>query len=588
MKRTLLHASFGLLTFAVGLAAVPNGTAHSSHAPGAPGIQEEDHSPKVQIIFVKYEDEKELKSLSKKLPLYRFGEEVAVMGEMVLPPNQHKLGTPLQVYVPVLPKSPKIKKPLAVAPYEFKKDGSVKVISKHKKSVVSIPAANQVVISVGNGQGLKTSTLSDFGLYSVCQDLDQRRMGVLTLLEELGDIKRKDDPETWEVKRRQLLQKWESLLLYVEGSSLFRNMGPKLRKEFEKETAKLIDKSSQGRMEEAMKSVADATPEKLDLGSDIDLEFHQLESQHVRMVYLVGEGGITDDYARQLVGLTEETIELFQRIAIDPFEEFRKEQDGDVPIIPSGIFQEYFVGPESKETREQLWTEHYGLPVKDNRIFDGMATGTILRWERSEPLYMGFAKNQSGSLPGWVVHRTGHTLASLHYNRSNEKTVGHAIPLIQESVATHLSFEKLGSNTVTCSNFKEATYDKPELGKDDKKVEVWDTYRDRFYKLSMRAPKFDDCAIVPLNKLNELHMAKGWMMYQYILAHDGVQGQKWLRQAHTHFNPSKGDGDRVGLDRNGWREQSQELFGEENVEGDPLAVYEDRLREEAIEQTKSK
>ncbi|HPF14466.1 MAG TPA: hypothetical protein PLJ12_09385, partial [Planctomycetota bacterium] len=534
----------------------------------------QEGAPKTPVVvqFLKVSDEKELKALAKTLPLYRFGEEVGVMGEVALE-GQHTIGTPLEMYVPSLAKSAKIGKVLAEAPYEFDEDGKRELISRFKKNLVSIPSKNLAMVSVDGGQALRQATISDFGLFSMCADLEERRIEINELEDALKDIKQAEDPDGWARTRNQLTTKWESLVQYCEGSMLFGEMGPKLRSEYEKGTSKIRDQESGARTDEFTKAIKDAKPEKIELGADKKMEFHSFETPHLRMVYLVSEGGISDDYAKQLAQLGEESLEHFRRITIEPFKEMREEQAGDHPSIPDGIFQEYFIGPDNTQLQAKFWEEHYNRSGDDPGIFEVMATGAILSQNRDEPLFLAFAKNRPGAMPGWIVHQMGHSMAALHYNRTNERTVGYALPLIQESVAMHLCFEKLGNNSMRCTNFEKATYEKPE-GTDKKKdVELWDSYKSRFYKLSLLAPTFADCAIVPLNDLNELHMAKGWLTYDYILSHDGVMGQRWIRQAQDCVT-GQSSGDRTGLDRNQWRPLTKELFGISDTT-DPLLHYED-------------
>jgi hypothetical protein len=220
----------------------------------------------------------------------------------------------------------------------------------------------------------------------------------------------------------------------------------------------------------------------------------------------------------------------------------------------------------------------------DVRVFEAMSTGATLQGSREEPLFLSFSKNRPGSMKGLVVHQLGHSLSSLHYNQSDARSVRIALPVIQESVARFLCFEKLGSNNLRCTNFNVAKYEKPDAGDGKSKVLLGDSYQKRFFKLSLRAPTMEACAIVPLNKLNELHMAKGWMTYYYIINQDGLVGQQWLRNCHDAVTKA-GDGDRTGLDRNAWRDSTKELAGKD-VSGDPLHMYEERLKkvaEEALE-----
>ncbi|MCA9003059.1 MAG: hypothetical protein KDB61_14135, partial [Planctomycetes bacterium] len=388
------------------------------------------------------------------------------------------------------------------------------------------------VVNVGNGQGLKSATISDFGLYSLCADLERRRMEVSDLRDVLKGLKQSQNPDEWKAARNQLLLSWDGLVSYVENFALFEPMGGDLRAEFDAAQKKIQDEERADRTNEWRSSARNAKAEDVDLEAPGGMKFRQIESKHIRIVYLTGERGLTDDYARELALLGEQTIEFFRSVAIDPFPEFVEEQNSDLPIIPDFIFQEFFMGPDDTAIHQALYSEQYGREMSDPRVFEAMSTGTTLQGSREEPLFLSYSKNRPGSMKGLVVHQLGHSLSSLHYNHSNARSVRPTLPLIQESVARYLCFEKLGSNNLTCTNFNVAKYEKQDLGDEKTKVLLSDHYMRRFFKLSLRAPSMEECAIVPLNKLNELHMAKGWMTYYHIINHDGLRGQRWLRLCH--------------------------------------------------------
>ncbi|MDF1838532.1 MAG: hypothetical protein P1V35_11745, partial [Planctomycetota bacterium] len=192
-------------------------------------IQDNDGTP-VRAYFLTFKDAKDQKSLQKKAVLWKSGEEFLVVGEVVSD-EKLKLGAPAKLYQVILPRKAKISKTLAVAPYEFDKDGKRKPISKHKKAVISVPAKNLVVVDTNGGQGFKTSTLSDFGLYSLCSDLERRRVEVEDLRSTLKGLKKKDNPDEWKTTRDLLLLRWEGLVAYVENFPLFEPMGGNLRAE---------------------------------------------------------------------------------------------------------------------------------------------------------------------------------------------------------------------------------------------------------------------------------------------------------------------------------------------------------------------
>ncbi|MDF1839579.1 MAG: hypothetical protein P1V35_17045, partial [Planctomycetota bacterium] len=355
--------------------------------------------------------------------------------------------------------------------------------------------------------------------------------------------------------------------------------------EFNKAVKKIEAKEKADRQQEFKDSVKNAKVEEVELDAPGNRKFRQIESKHIRIVYLAGEGGLTDDRAKELALLGEQAIELFRSVAIDPYPGFVAEQEGDLPIIPPFVFQEFFMGPDDTTMHKDLFEEHYSRSLNDDSFFESMSTGLTLQGSREEPLFLSYSKNRPGSMKGLVVHQLGHSLASLHYNHSDARSVHPALPVIRESVARYLSFEKLGRDNVSCSNKHVGKYEKQELGEGKTKVLLGDSFQERFFKLSLRAPTLEACAIVPLNKLNELHMAKGWMTYYYIINEDGLMGQNWLRKCHDAVTKA-GDGDRTGLDRNAWRDYTKELVGDQSLAGDPLHMYEDRLKkaaEEALE-----
>jgi hypothetical protein len=552
-------------------------------APSADAGMQEDQSTPVKAYFLKFKDAKDQKALLKKAAIWKSGDEYLAVGEAASD-AQLKLGAPVKLYQVILPRKAKISKTLAEAPYEFGKDGMRKPISKHKKAVISIPSKNLVVVNMEGGSGFKTSTLSDFGLYSLCSDLERRRLEVEELRSALKELKQTQNPAEWKKTRNQLLLNWGSLVNYVENFPLFEPMGGNLRAEFNKAKSKIQEKEKADRMDEFRASVKDSNIKEVELDAPGGMKFHEVESKHIRIVYLIGERGITDDYAKELMLLGEQTIEFFRSVAIDPYPEFVNQQEGDLPIIPPFIFQEYFIGPDDTLIHKDLYSEQYGREMSDDRVFEAMTTGATLQGSREEPLFLSFSKNRPGSMKGLVVHQLGHSLSSLHYNQSDARSVRIALPVIQESVARFLCFEKLGSNNLRCTNFNVAKYEKQDAGDGKTKVLLGDSYQKRFFKLSLRAPTMEACAIVPLNKLNELHMAKGWMTYYYIINQDGLMGQQWLRNCHDAVTKA-GDGDRTGLDRNVWRDSTKELAGKD-VTGDPLHMYEERLKkvaEEALE-----
>lgn len=548
--------------------------------PASARVQDGQKTP-VQAFFLKIRDAKARKEFLKKTDVVLAGEQYLVVGEVAID-GKMKIGAPIQLYQMVLPRKAKITKPLAQAPYNFDKNGKRKLIKKYKKQLISVPSKYVETMAIGNGSGYRTATLSDFGLYSLSTDLERRRQEVLTLAKALKKLKQPQNPAEWKRTRDQLVMRWEGVVSYVENFPLFAPMGGSLRAEFDRSLKKIRDIEKSDRIDAARASAKDAEVEEVDLEAPNGMKFHQIESKHIRIVYLIGEGGITDAYAKELALLGEQTIELFRTVAIDPYPEFVEEQDGDLPSIPDSIFQEYFIGPDSTEYQKQLFPAQYNRNVNDERVFEVMSTGSTLQGTREEPLFLSFSKNRPGSMKGLVVHQLGHSLSSLHYNHSDKRNVRKALPVVQESVARYLCFEKLGNNNLRCTNFQVAKYEKQDVGDGKTKVLLGDSFQKRFFKLALRAPTMEACAIVPLNKLNELHMAKGWMTYYYILNFDGLLGQQWLRGCHDAVT-KQGDGDRTGLDRNAWRDATKELYSDGKLPGDPLHLYEERLKKVAEE-----
>ncbi len=547
------------------------------------GAQARDITP-VQAFRLKIRDPKVLKKFLKEYDVIQSGERYFIVGENAADgPRDAKL--PVEIYQLMLPSKAKITKPLARAPYDYDKNGDRKLIKKYKKSLASVPMKYLDTVTEGNSVSVRSSAISDFGLYSLCVDLERRRQEVLGLVKALKKLKKVHSPDEWNTTRDQLVLSWEGLVSYVENFPLFEPMGPSLRAEFEKSLKKIRSMEKSARIEAYTASVKDAEIKEVELEAPDDMKFHSFESDHIRMVYLIGEDGITDSHAKRLALIAEQTIELFRSVAIDPYPEFVEEQEGDLPIIPNSVFQEYFIGPDSAEYQKALYLEYYGREAGDDRVFEAMLTAATLQNSREEPLFLAYSKCRPAALKSMVVHILGHSLSSLHYNQSDKRNVHDALPVVRESVARYLCFEKLGNNSMRCTNFQVATYANQKGGEDKDQVKLGDSFQQRFFKLSLTAPSMNDCAIVPLNKLNELHMAKGWMTYFYILTQDGLVGQKWLRACHDAVI-KKGSGDRTGLDRNVWRESTKELFADRELPRDPLLIYEElikKLAEETLE-----
>ncbi|MEZ6003957.1 MAG: hypothetical protein R3F33_07190 [Planctomycetota bacterium] len=539
---------------------------------GTVRAQQDAKNHPVSAIFLSYKEEKELKALSKKFPIFLVAGKPAILGELANP--RLVTGEPLRVYLASFPKTPKIDKPLAEAPYEFNKDGEREIVGRLKKLVVDVPFQNALFID----NNLQQLQVADSGLLSVCNDLEQRRQRVVDLQDELKALRKSVGTDQYEQVRRSLVHEWENLVQYVEASLLFKAMAPALREEFEKEVKALRSAESSGRIEAFSAAVAGAEVTELETGKGHKMVFQQIESPHIRIQYLTGKEGIDEAQARDLLQLGEETIESFRQIAIDPHKPFRDEQESETPIIPNSIFFEFFVGPDDPVTQQELYEEHYKVSESDPKSFEVSGTGGIRRQERKDPLFFHFVRHQPGSLNGHMVHMLGHNLASLHYNRRDPLYISDALPEVREAVAMTLSFEKLGHNAMKCINDLKGEYEAPEVSDKRLEVEIWDSYRDACFKQSLQAEPFESCCIVPLNNLNPLHLSKGWVMLHYILNSDPIRGQKWLRAAHDSIDKA-GTGDRTGINRNLWRDKTKELFAGEEFKGDPLLFYEEKIKE---------
>ncbi|MBL4770800.1 MAG: hypothetical protein JKY61_06590 [Planctomycetes bacterium] len=540
----------------------------SAIQPAWASAQENKKHPVVKM-HLKAKDAKAKKAFLKKVPAIEVGGELHLTGE-VASEGGVKEGRPMYFYRVVLPRKARLAKVLARAPYEFTEGGKRKAIKKYSKYVAKIPWD---FLQNPDGTGFKNSKVYDLGLFSLCRDLDRRRKDVVKLRNKLKKLKQPLSPEKWNKTRNQLLLKWESLVFYVESSELFNPMGAALRAELEKAVSHIRNKEKDDRTLADLKSAEDAKVEVVEIEISEKLIFHKIESNHLRFIYLTGEEGISDEKAKELAVLGEKTIELFRAVAIDPFPEFVAEQDGEVPIIPNGVFQEFFIGPDDGELQKELYEAHYNKTASNDDVWDMTATGSTLQRDKKAPLFLIFMKNQLGGLRGMVVHQLGHGLASMHYNRSDALNVKPALPVIRETVSRYLSFEKLGVNNMRCTNFAKATYKDQAIGDEKTRVLEGDSFQKRFFKLSLRAPTMEACAIVPLNRLNQLHMAKGWVTYYYILNYDGLLGQQWLRKCHDAVT-KKGTGDRTGLDRNLWRDFTKEIATGIELPQDPLHLYE--------------
>ncbi|MEZ5973774.1 MAG: hypothetical protein R3E96_02705 [Planctomycetota bacterium] len=382
---------------------------------GTVRAQQDAKNHPVSAIFLSYKEEKELKALSKKFPIFLVAGKPAILGELANP--RLVTGEPLRVYLASFPKTPKIDKPLAEAPYEFNKDGEREIVGRLKKLVVDVPFQNALFID----NNLQQLQVADSGLLSVCNDLEQRRQRVVDLQDELKALRKSVGTDQYEQVRRSLVHEWENLVQYVEASLLFKAMAPALREEFEKEVKALRSAESSGRIEAFSAAVAGAEVTELETGKGHKMVFQQIESPHIRIQYLTGKEGIDEAQARDLLQLGEETIESFRQIAIDPHKPFRDEQESETPIIPNSIFRVLRWPRRSGHPAGALRGTLQGFGVR-SQILRGLRYRRYPSAGRKDPLFFHFVRHQPVSLNGHMVHMLGHNLASLHYNRRDPCT----------------------------------------------------------------------------------------------------------------------------------------------------------------------
>jgi len=158
------------------------------------------------------------------------------------------------------------------------------------------------------------------------------------------------------------------------------------------------------------------------------------------------------------------------------------------------------------------------------------------------------------------------------YNYDNNATA--VFDWMKEGLGYYLSFEIMGSNTVSCTNFVKTHYANGETQGKQEKLEPTDSFRDHFKKLAKKAPSIEIISPLHMKDIREKEVAKAWALFDYILKYDQEVGQDWL-SISSRAKDSEASGSHNGLNVNEWRNETADLFNKNNVKfsGNPLAHF---------------
>jgi hypothetical protein len=225
----------------------------------------------------------------------------------------------------------------------------------------------------------------------------------------------------------------------------------------------------------------------------------------------------TDGQVAELLAFGEKVIEGFRNQFVDPYlsETFKDR-------IPEGLFQEFYFGPEDVAFHEKFITEYYGLSWGDDknrqRRLDSLGNAFL---RTSDPRLISVWRLPGvEDLRGIVAHTLGHALADYHFNGGPARMDQ---PWIEEGLGYYLSFEFLGRNTNTCSEFRESLYGKSEADEGVKEVVVG--YRDIMTKVALdEGQRIDRVMLKNLADMENPDLAKAWSFVEYLARTGGRRG----------------------------------------------------------------
>ena len=436
-------------------------------------------------------------------------------------------------------------------PYKF--EGDVKVVSI-KKQLVSIP-------------GLQVEELQYYdrsnNLVGLAADYADKK-ALIDELEKERDACARNSPE-WMSAHRRAVSAMERLRSWLD-ESLFADAAKKVGQEILRER-KQIDEALAARGIAAKASIKPApTPETLvtaaqEISGGAD-KFKVQESLHARIVY---RDGIPDARVHELLVLVEEIIEGFRVEFVDPYADAAFEDH-----IPERMFVEWWFGPDDIDKHDRYYTDFYGQNWGDKKKERLETKGTGARRSMGPAFLHYWRTDEFEDLEGVVAHNLGHTLSSVHYDKTRE---GSAQPWLNEAVGYYLAFEWLGRNSVSCKAFAKDSVYAHQVKKEGEKT-LQEGLRDWFNALAVESgPAIDRLATKSLFEMGDADLAKSWSFYDYLARKTGKQGQQFLRAACNTERAGK-------TFINDWRAKSEEIF---EIKGQDVFTWLDkRWREYAL------
>lgn len=326
----------------------------------------------------------------------------------------------------------------------------------------------------------------------------------------------------WFRIQRELINAMERLHGWLEVHSFVRAAA-----KFEKSITKELRTMKEDAVAERFAAARDAI-RKIEVPEDVLAAANEAgcadrviayEGKNLRVI--VCGNFLEEEATKHLVELGEEIIEGFRREIIDPWVE---EEDGPADETPDELWAEFVFVPDDVTAFEKFYEAVGGnFGRNKDRILKSSGTrGRNIRGVR----YYHIAKSPEGrDFEGSIAHGLGHDIASIHFNRGGR---GQPQDWLAEAMGYYASFEFLGRNTVTCTSFKESTYDRPK-GKEGAKT-VQEGQRAAFNSIALsRGRAISEILPRDLFDLDDADFAKSWSLLDYILHEEGLKGVLWLR-----------------------------------------------------------
>jgi hypothetical protein len=372
----------------------------------------------------------------------------------------------------------------------------------------------------------------------------------------------------WFSHHQVLVTEYERLVSWLESIG-FEPAAKKVRKDLEKQTKVVAKQGLKKRITKALESVEtiDTPAELIEASQKVTggtAKFKVQQSQHIRIVYLEEVG---DQRVENLLKLGEQIIDGFRIEFVDPFlaEDFPDN-------IPDTRFQEFFFGPEERDHYRDFFVEYYGQAWDQKRIDKFLDSSGTNAHPRMGPPYLSYNKlTENRDLEGTVSHRLGHTLAEYHYNGGY---FGWDQPWIGEGLAYYISFEYFGRNTLTCFEWRDPAYAKPDIEEGEQTVQQG--MRDAFNRMALdEGPRLDKITLKYLVDFEDPDLAKSWSFIDYVCKDMGEDGQRWLRACGEYARDKK-------TFHKKWRVFTEKLF---DVTGkDVFRMIDEQWREYASSQ----